>query len=114
MSQTAGVFFVIDNQGSMADALIRATTSICDAVELHESILEGDVMKMQPVPGGRIEIPAGQAVELKPGGLHVMLIGLHKRLVPGESFSLSLEFERAGSIEVEVEIREVGAVETNS
>jgi periplasmic copper chaperone A len=111
MSQMAGVFMVIENRGSTADALVGASTALCEVVELHESVFEDDVMKMRPVTGGRIEIPPGQTIELKSGGLHVMLIGLQEKLVPEESFELALEFEQAGKMVVEVIVREAGVVE---
>jgi copper(I)-binding protein len=111
MSETGGVFMTIENQTTTADALVGATTTVCTEVELHESVLEGDVMKMRPVEGGRIELPAGQVVELKPGGLHIMLIGLQQKLAPGEAFVLTLEFEQAGQIDIEVAVQQVGATE---
>jgi copper(I)-binding protein len=111
MSQTGGVFMTIENRGSTGDALIGATTPVCSTVELHESVLEGDVMRMRPVEGGRIVVPAGAVVELKPGGLHLMLIGLQEMLVPGGSFVLTLEFEQAGTVDVEVAVQDAGTVE---
>ena len=111
MSSTGAVFMVIENRGSQADALTGASTSVCEVVELHESVVAGEVMKMRPVEGGRIVIPAGEEVALEPGGLHVMLIGLSEQLVPGSSFTLTLMFDKAGEVNLEVMVREVGAVE---
>jgi hypothetical protein len=111
MAATGAAFMVIENRGSEPAALIGAATSVCDVVELHESVVAGDVMTMRPVEGGRIVIPAGEQVTLKPGGLHVMLIGLREQLVPGSSFSLTLVFDEADAVEVEVMVREVGATE---
>jgi copper(I)-binding protein len=111
MSETGAVFMSIENRGTTADALIGAATAVCRSVELHESVVEGDVMKMRPVEGGRIEIPRGEVVELKPGGQHIMLIGLWEKLTPGESFVLTLEFEQAGMIDVEIMVQEAGATE---
>jgi copper(I)-binding protein len=111
ISHTGAVFMTIENYGSTADALVGATTTVCSTVELHESVLEGDVMRMRQVEGGRIELPVGGVVELRPGGLHIMLIGLQERLVPGDSFVLTLDFELAGKMDVEVAVREAAAVE---
>jgi copper(I)-binding protein len=68
-------------------------------------------MKMRELPDG-IAVPAQQTVELKPGGLHVMLMGLKHPLVEGETFPLTLEFEHAGTLEVEVTIAGIAARDT--
>jgi len=65
--------------------------SVVENVEIHQSIMEGDVMRMQPVEGG-IEIPAKGQVELKPGGYHIMLINLKRELKPGDRITVVLEF----------------------
>ena len=62
-------------------------------------------MRMQAVQGG-IEVPAGGQVELKPGGYHVMLIGLTRDLTDGEKFPLTLQFEKGGEVTVEAEVRQ--------
>jgi copper(I)-binding protein len=98
------VFMRLVNRGREADRLIGAQTDVAEVVELHESTMEGDVMKMQPVEGG-IEVPAKGDVELKPGGLHVMLIGLKQNLQEGDRFSVTLEFEKSGTQTVEAEVR---------
>ncbi|HSQ71610.1 MAG TPA: copper chaperone PCu(A)C, partial [Rubrivivax sp.] len=67
---------------------------------------DGDVMRMREIPA--IEIPAGQTVELRPGGLHVMFIGLTQTLDNGASFPLTLRFEKAGEVKVEVQVRNQG------
>ena len=108
MAQAGAVFMTLENSGKEGDALIGGTTDICDVVELHESIMENDVMQMRPVEGGKIEIPAGGSVELKPGGLHVMLIGLNQELQPGTTFTLELQFEKAGKMQIEVEVKDAG------
>ena len=99
------VFMTLKNSGAEADALVGASAAICEAVELHETTMENDVMRMQPVPGQRIDLPAGGEATLKPGGLHVMLMGLKQQLQPGQRFTLSLQFEKAGERQVEVEVR---------
>ena len=101
------VYMMLMNEGGSADTLISVETDIAEVVELHETKMENDVMKMSPVQGG-IEVPGGGSAELKPGGLHVMLINLKEELVPGEKISLTLNFEKSGPMKVEAEIREMG------
>jgi len=85
-----------------ADRLISASAPVSKTVELHTMQMEGNVMRMREVPA--IEIPAGQTVELKPGGLHVMFIGLTQTLNVGATFPLTLRFEKAGEVKVEVKV----------
>ena len=109
MANAGAVYMVIENKGIVDDALLAAATDIADKVEIHETIMEGDVMKMRPVEGSRLLVPAGELVELEPGGLHVMLIGMKKQPEPGSTFDLMLQFEKAGGMKVEVEVKETGA-----
>jgi len=89
-----------------ADRLVSASAPISKSVELHTMQMDGDVMRMREIPA--IELPAGQTVELKPGGLHVMFIGLTQTLDNGASFPLTLRFEKAGEVKVEVQVRTQG------
>lgn len=100
-------FLSIENTGAEADAVVAASAPVAGVAELHTHAMDGAVMKMRKVE--RIEVPAHGAVELKPGGLHVMLIGLAEPLVPGRTFPLTLTFEKAGAVEVPVTVREIGA-----
>jgi copper(I)-binding protein len=102
----AGGFMTITNNGSQADRLVSVSAPFAQKVEIHEMSMDGDVMKMRPVAGG-LEIPAGGSVELKPGGYHVMFMGLAERLKDGESRKAVLTFEKAGSVEVEFTIQEM-------
>lgn len=106
MAEMGAVYMVIVNNGNEADALVEVTSSIAKTVEIHQTVQEGDVMKMQPVPGQRLEIPAHGTVELKPGGYHIMLIGLEHPLQPGENITLTLRFEQSGEMTIEVPVRE--------
>lgn len=103
-SGTGGVFMVLRNEGGAADRLIAGQCDLAKAVEVHETTMDGGVMKMRPVEGG-LEVPAGGQVELKPGGYHVMLIGLTQDLKVGDRFPLVLQFEESGTISVEAEVR---------
>lgn len=108
---TAGngaVYMMLMNEGGSADTLLSVETGVAEVVELHETKMENDVMKMSPIEGG-IQVPGGGSAELKPGGMHVMLINLKEELVPGEMVELTLNFEKSGAMKVEAEIREMGA-----
>ena len=87
-------YMILRNGGDAADRLVKAESDVADAVELHKTIMEGSMMQMAPVEN--IEVPAKGQAELKPGGLHVMLIGLKHELKPGEKIKLKLQFEKAG------------------
>lgn len=102
---TSAVYFVVVNDGNQSDALIGAASDVAEKVELHETRMEGDVAKMQPVP--RVEIPARGRVEFKPRGLHVMLIGLKRDLQVGDTFTLTLRFEKSGEIPVTIPVKEM-------
>jgi hypothetical protein len=105
MSGTGAVFMVLVNEGREADRLLGGKTDVAQVVEIHETRMEGDVMKMQKLDSG-LEIPANGQVELKPGGYHVMLIGLQRDLKPGDTFQLDLQFEKSGKLTVQPEVRE--------
>lgn len=101
----SAVYMVLANSSATPDRLLSAAADVAGAVEIHESSMDGDVMRMQQLTDG-IEIPANGQVELKPGGLHVMLIGLTRDLNPGETFPVTLQFEQAGAVTVEAEVHQ--------
>jgi len=109
MAATSGsnsaVYMLLVNDGQSPDRLAGAAAGVSQVVEIHETTMDGDVMKMQQVEGG-IEIPAGGQVELKPGGYHIMLIGVTRDLNPGDTFPVTLTLEKAGTLTVEAEVRE--------
>jgi periplasmic copper chaperone A len=94
-------------QSPTADRLVAASTPVAKKAELHTMSMSGMVMKMRPIAG--IDIPANQPVTLAPGGLHIMLEGLAKPLKPGQSFPLTLTFDKAGMRTVNVAVEKVGA-----
>ena len=104
----AGAFMMLKNTGSEADRLIAAETDIAGRVEIHEMAMSGDVMKMRKLDDG-LEIPAGEEVELKPGGYHVMFFDLTGPLKEGEMFEVTLEFAEAGKVTLPVMILAKGA-----
>lgn len=107
VAQAGAFYMTIRNTGAVADKLIAGKSSGCGTVELHESYPMPDgAMGMRMVSGGTIEIPAGGAVELKVGGLHIMCIQKKVELNAGVKVPLTLVFEKAGEMKIEVEVRE--------
>jgi copper(I)-binding protein len=94
-------------QSPTADRLLSLSSPVAKKAELHTMSMEGMVMKMRPLAD--LDIPAGQPVTLKPGGQHVMLLGLDAPLREGQSFPLTLTFEKAGTRMVTVAIEKPGA-----
>ncbi|MBI5671477.1 MAG: copper chaperone PCu(A)C [Chloroflexi bacterium] len=106
----SAAYMQIMNRGETADRLVSATTSAANLVEIHEVVMENDVMKMRPLENG-LEIAAGGSVELKPGGYHIMLMELTREFVPGEAITLTLKFESGAEIEIGVPIEDRMAME---
>ncbi|MBC2773857.1 DUF1775 domain-containing protein [Rhizobium sp. AQ_MP] len=94
-----GGFVTITNKGGEDDRLVSATSAQAGEVQLHEMAMEGDVMKMRQLTDG-IAIPAGQTVELKPGGLHLMFYKVAEPFQEGGTVNVTLTFEKAGTVEV--------------
>lgn len=105
MAGTGAVFMLLVNDGGEADRLVGGKTDVAKVVEIHETVMEGEVMKMKMLADG-LEVPAKGEVLLKPGSYHVMLIGMQQDLKPGDSFVLDLEFEKSGTVQVEPEVHE--------
>jgi periplasmic copper chaperone A len=101
---TGAVYMRITNGSSNDDALIGAEVPGCGTVELHEMIMQDDVMMMRQMEGNRIPIPAGETVMLQRGGLHVMCIDKTGEFTVGEMVPVTLQFESAGTIEVQAEV----------
>ena len=99
--QGGGGFMSITS--AAGDRLVGGSTPVAKRFELHTMAMKGDVMQMRQVDA--IDLPAGQKVEFKPGGLHVMFIGITKPLAPGSKVPVTLKFERAGEVKTEFEVR---------
>ena len=84
------------------DRLVSGSTPLAERFELHTMSMKGDVMEMRQVDA--IDLPAGKTVELKPGGLHVMFIGLKQPLAIGSKVPVMLKFEKAGDVKVEFDV----------
>lgn len=108
-AKAGAAYFTLVNLGAEADRLIGVATPRAKMASLHHSVMDQGVMKMLPVAA--IEVSPGEPAVLRPGGLHVMLMGLKAPLIEGESFPLTLTFEKAGSIEIEVMIQGPAAMQ---
>lgn len=100
----SAAYFSIDNSGTNDDRLIDARGDISDKIELHTHIRDGDIMRMRRLDTG-VAVPAGKSVAFAPGGHHVMLIGVKSPLKEGNTFALTLVFEKAGTIVVDIPIK---------
>lgn len=101
---TGAVYLTITNGTSADETLLGAAIPGCDAVELHEMRMDGDVMRMNEVEGGVVLIPAGETVMLEQGGLHIMCVGKTGSYEVGDTITVTLRFENAGEIDVEAQI----------
>ncbi len=102
---TVAAYFVIHNTGKTADRLLSVSSPISGKAELHEHLMQKDLMKMQQVPS--VEIPAGGTITFAPMAYHVMLMELQDRslLSDGKRFPLTLHFEKAGNLTVDVAVQ---------
>jgi copper(I)-binding protein len=98
-----GGYLTIDNPNDTADKLIGVTFAKASSVQIHEMKMEGDRMMMRDI--GSLSIPAKSKVELKPGGYHLMLMGLKEPLNDGDVISISLQFEKAGKVDVKMPVK---------
>jgi copper(I)-binding protein len=107
-AQIGGGYFAITNTGKEPDRLIGGSISVAKKFEIHEMSMDGGVMKMRAMPDG-IAIEPGKTVTLKPGGLHVMFVDLSQPLKQGERVPATLEFAKAGKVQVEFVVEGIGA-----
>jgi copper(I)-binding protein len=94
------VYLTLINDGKNSDRLLKVSSPVAAGLSMHANIKDGDIVRMREVSS--IDIPAGRTVELKPGGLHIMLMGLTQPLKDGEMFPLTLTFANEGEVPVEV------------
>ena len=99
-----GAYLSVTNNGGAPDRLLGGSSPAAAGVEVHEMRMEGDVMRMREMQG--LELPAGKTVTLAPGGLHLMLTGLKAPLKLGDKLALKLRFEKAGEVEVTVNVED--------
>ena len=108
-AESGGGYLVLKNTGTTPDRLIAVKSPAADKVEIHEMKMDGNIMRMREVEKG-IEIPPGATVELKPGGFHVMFMGLRAPFAKDAKVPLTLVFEKAGSIDVDLMVQAMGAL----
>jgi copper(I)-binding protein len=107
-STVAGGYMVITNKGTAPDRLLGGSANVASRFEVHRMAMDNGVMIMRPVEGG-LEIKPGESVELKPGSFHVMFMGLKQPLEKGQQVKGTLEFEKAGKVDIEYAVEPIGA-----
>ncbi len=109
-ARNSAAYMTLRNLSARGDALVAAQGDVAERVELHTHIRREDggrvIMQMRPVK--KVPLPAGGEVRLAPGGYHIMLIGVKRRLRPGMSFPLHLVFEKALPVDVLVPVKKLG------
>jgi len=106
-AQTGAVYFEIRNAGA-ADRLVDASTPVAGMAQLHTTDMQGDMASMKMMHA--IDLPAGATITLKPQSMHLMLMDLKKTLRKGDSFPLTLQFEKAGTVDLQVKVEAAGAL----
>ena len=101
------VYLTIVNKGATDDGLVSVSTPVARKTELHETVTESGVTKMRSVPA--VEVKAGGKAVLKPGGYMIMLFDLANPLKVGQTFPMTLAFEKAGEVAVAVKVEKPGA-----
>ncbi len=110
-ARTGAAYINIFNNGAQIDRLINVVTPVARNASLHTHMMEGDIMKMRSLVD--VDVSPGETTIMKPGGLHVMLMGLKSPLKEGNTFPLTLTFEKAGTIEVIVNVRNIASMGRN-
>lgn len=108
-AKAGAAYLTITNGGGEADRLISAETPAAKRAELHTHVMKDGVMKMRRLEA--VEVAPGEPTVFQPGGLHVMLMGLKAPLTEGETFPLTLNFEKAGAVEITVKIESPKSME---
>jgi copper(I)-binding protein len=109
-SKAGAAYLTLQNAGNDADTLVSAQSPFAEKTQLHETTNDGGVMKMRAVEGG-VSVAPGATVAFKPGGYHIMLMGLKQKLDDGQRIPLMLTFAKAGSVQVEVLVDKTGGAE---
>lgn len=104
-------YLTIVNNGTESDRLIKASSTVAESVQFHEEKIENGIAKMRQLEA--IEVPPGATVRFKPGGVHLMM-QLKRQLKVGEAFLLTLNFEKAGAVEVTANVGRAGAMDDMS
>jgi copper(I)-binding protein len=107
-AKAGAVYVVIENTGDIPDQLIGVSTDIAAMAHLHEMSMANDMMNMKSMDS--LDIPPHAKVELKPQGLHIMLMGLKQHFAEGDTFPITLTFAKAGSVTLQVVVDKVDAM----
>jgi copper(I)-binding protein len=107
-AKIGGGYLTIENKGSAPDRLIGGSADVAGKVEVHEMAMKNGVMTMRPLDKG-LSIEPGKTVKLGPGGYHLMLFDLKSPLKQGDKLPLTLEFEKAGKVNLSLDVQGVGA-----
>lgn len=100
---TTAAYAVVENPGATDLVIVSAASDVSSKVELHEMVRSGDMMKMAPVKS--ITVPAKGKVELKPGGLHIMLFELKKPLKEGDTVELTLTTDKGATVKTSAAVK---------
>ena len=106
---TGAAYMMLINNGAFADRLLSATTPVADQIQFHKQTEDTGVSRMREVHN--VELSPGGKITFKPGDMHMMIVGIKQPLKEGQSFPLTLQFEKAGNIDVTVPIEKVGAMQ---
>lgn len=106
--RAGAAYLVVGDDGTAGDRLTAARTEVAGRVELHTHVNDNGIMRMRPVEGGAMVVPPGGHLEMAPGGLHLMLMDLKRPLKAGETFPLTLVFEKSGEVTVPVSVKAPG------
>jgi len=108
-ARSGGGFMTITNKGTTADRLVSARSTVSDKVEIHEMQMDGSVMRMRELAKG-LDIPPGATVMLKPGSYHIMFMELKAPIARDAKVPVTLVFEKAGSLDVQLNVEAMGAM----
>jgi hypothetical protein len=103
-SAVSAIYLRITNNGAADLRLVSATTTIASVTQIHETVITNDVASMSELTDGLV-IPAGQTVELRPGGIHIMLMNLQSSLIEGSTVAVTLTFDTGDTVTVDAAIQ---------
>jgi copper(I)-binding protein len=107
-ARIGGGYVTIENKGSAPDRLIGGSADVAGKVEVHEMAMNNGVMTMRPLDQGLV-IEPGKTVKLAPGGYHLMMFDLKSSLKQGDKVPVTLEFEKAGKVQLSLDVQGIGA-----
>ena len=107
-SQSAAAYIIVSNDGRSPDRLVAVESPIAAGAKLHQTRLEGEVARMDPLPNG-VDLPPNSELMMAPGGVHIMLTGLRQGLAEGEKLPLVLTFADGRQARIDADVRQIGA-----